>query len=106
MFIEFVGSRSFEATGPLIDDFLANLGQDSPENNRTKLKNWLKAKSCADAATIDCISYIFTNPPQSELRVAFISNRQPTILMMDIIMSDPLQFRTYHDMTDNKQFEK
>jgi hypothetical protein len=95
-FCEYVNNQNFEATGPLIDNFLANLDNNNQDANLVKLKNWMETKSCVDSTTIICNSCIETNPPQSELMVSFISNGQKTSLIMDIIMSDPLKFRTYH----------
>jgi hypothetical protein len=96
-FCEFVDSQNFEATGPLIDNFLATLSDDNQDNNLKELKDWMKTKSCVDSITITCNSCIETNPPQSELHVTFNSNGQKIGMTMDILMSDPLKFRTYHD---------
>jgi hypothetical protein len=95
-FCEYVNNQNFEDTGPLIDNFLATLDNNNQDANLVKLKNWMETKSCVDSTTIICNSCIETNPPQSELMVSFISNGQKTSLIMDIIMSDPLKFRTYH----------
>lgn len=95
-FCEYVSSQNFDATRPLIDNFLATLDNNNRYANLVKLKNWMETKSCVDSTTIICNSCIETNPPQSELMVSFISNGQKTSLIMDIIMSDPLKFRTYH----------
>ena len=96
-FCEFVNSQNYEATGPLIDNFLATLDNNNQDENLGKLKDWMEAKSCVDSTMILCNSCIETNPAQSELRVIFISNGQKTSKIMDIIMSDPLKFRTYHE---------
>jgi hypothetical protein len=97
-FCEYVNSQNFEATGPLIDNFLATLDNNNQSNNLKKLKAWMEAKSCVDSTTILCNSCIETNPPQSELFVTFISNGQKMMMILDIIMSDPLKFRTYHGL--------
>ena len=96
-FCEYVSSQNYEATGPLIDNFLATLGSNNQDENLVKLRDWLEAKTCVDSATILCNSCILTNPAQSELKVIYISNGQKTSKIMDIIMSDPLKFRTYHE---------
>jgi len=96
-FCEFVNSQDFEATGPLIDNFLATLSHDNQDNNLKELKDWMETKSCVDSTTIICNSCIKTNPPQSELHVIYISNGQKIGMTMDLLMSDPLKFRTYHD---------
>lgn len=96
-FCEFVDSQNYEATGPLIDNFLSTLDNSNQDDNLKKLKDWMDAKSCVDSTSIGCNSCIKTNPPQSTLRVTFISNGQKESIIMDIIMSDPLKFRTYHE---------
>ncbi|MBE0637892.1 MAG: hypothetical protein IH598_05180 [Bacteroidales bacterium] len=96
-FCECVASQNYEATGPLIDNFLSTLDNNNQDDNLKKLKDWMDAKSCVDSTSIVCNSCIDTNPPQSEVRVTFISNGQKESMVMDIIMSDPLKFRTYHE---------
>lgn len=96
-FCEYVSSQNFEATGPFIDTFLATLDNNNQDDNLGKLKGWMEAKSCVDSTTVLCNSCIDTNPAQSELRVTFNSNGQKISLIMDIVMSDPLKFRTYHE---------
>ena len=96
-FCEFVGNRNFEATGPLIDNFLATLDNNNQDVHLKKLKDWMEAKSCIDSTTIICNSCIETNPPQSEFEVSFISNGQKTSMTMDILLSNPLKFRAYHE---------
>jgi hypothetical protein len=46
---------------------------------------------------IRCVSCILTNPPQSELSITFYVNGQQIVKVLDIIMDNPLRFRTYHD---------
>lgn len=96
-FCAFVSSENYDATGPLIDNFLGSLRKNRPAENLDKLQAWLEAKSCVDTATIICNSCIETNPAQSELRVVFNSNGKRHVLILDIIMSDRLKFREYHD---------
>ena len=96
-FCEYVSIQNYEATGPLINNFLATLSRNNQDDNLGKLRDWLEAKTCVDSATILCNSCIYTNPAQSELKVIYISNGQKTSKIMDIIMSDPLKFRTYHE---------
>jgi hypothetical protein len=95
-FCSYVSSQNYEATGPLVDNYLASLRAGSDEN-LVKLSEWLAAKSCVDSATIVCNSCIETYPPQSEIRVVFLSGGQKIRLTMDIWMSDPMKFRSYHE---------
>jgi hypothetical protein len=96
-FCTFVGNQNYEGTAPLIDAFLASLGNGSQEEQLIKLKDWMEAMTCVDSASILCNSCIETLPPQSELRVVFISGTHDTTLTMDILMSEPMKFRTFHE---------
>jgi hypothetical protein len=96
-FCAFVGDQNYEGTAPLIDAFLASLGNGSQDEQLIKLKDWMEAMTCVDSARIACISCIETLPPQSELRVVFISGARDTSLTMDILMSEPMKFRTFHE---------
>ena len=96
-FCTLVESQNYEGTGPLVDAFLAGLDNTTQDEQLNQLKNWMAAKSCVDSVGIMCISCIETLPPQSELRVVFISAGRDTSLTMDILMSEPLKFRTFHE---------
>ena len=96
-FCTLVESQNYEGTGPLVDAFLAGLGNTAQDEQLIQLKNWMDAKSCVDSVGIMCISCIETLPPQSELRVVFISAGRDTTLTMDILMSEPMKFRTFHE---------
>lgn len=97
-FCAFVNSEEFNKTGTLIDIYLSSLKTKlSDEEKLVKLKLWLECKNCVEAVEIICVSCIETNPPQSELRVTFIVKRKQIVKILDILMDDPLRFRTYHD---------
>jgi hypothetical protein len=95
-FCALVNEQNFEATGPLIDDFLATLKNGDEGYKLEKLRKWLESKDCVGKVQILCNSCIETLPPQSELSVEFISNGNTITLTMDILMDDPLTYRTYH----------
>lgn len=95
LFCEYVNNGKFEATAPLIDNYLLTLGNNN--TNLELLKSWLEARNCVVSVQILCNSCIKTYPAQSELRVVFNQNGNYTTLKMDIIMSKPLKFRTYHE---------
>jgi hypothetical protein len=95
-FCAFVNEQNFDATGPLIDDFLATLKKGNEDYKLEKLRAWLERKDCVGEVQILCNSCILTLPPQSELRVDFISNGDTITLTLDILMDDPMKFRTYH----------
>lgn len=97
LFCRYVNNQDFDSTGPLINAFLTDLERNRPDENLETLRSWLEAKSCVDKATILCNSCIYTLPPQSEISIDFISQRQKITLTMDVTMSDPLVFRAYHD---------
>jgi len=96
-FCALVSSKSIEATGLLINDFLAGLENSDKSDNLLKLKTWLEAKSCVDSVSIICNSCIYTYPTQSELSVTFITNGTKSELIMDVIMAEPLIFGSYHN---------
>jgi hypothetical protein len=95
-FCSLVDKQDFDATGPTINDFLAGLKRNKPEENLEKLTAWLECKSCVDKAEILCYSCIYTLPAQSELSVDFISGGQTITMTLDIIMDEPLKFCAYH----------
>ena len=95
-FCALVNEENFDATGPLIDDFLATLKNGNQADHLAKLKEWLECKSCVEKAQILCNSCILTFPPQSELSVDFVSNGIIITMTLDILMSEPLKFRAYH----------
>ena len=95
-FCTFVNTQNFEATGALINDFLAPLSDENKELQLQKLTDWLNNKSCVDASSIVCQSCILTGPAQSELSVRFNANGQVVTMTLDIIMGEPLKFRAYH----------
>ncbi len=95
-FCTLINDQNFDATLPLVDEFLATLSDNTQEESLEKLKNWLDAKDCVNTVTILCNSCIYTLPAQSELSVEFNANGQDTILTLDIIMDEPLRVRTYH----------
>ena len=95
-FCSLVESQDFDATGTIIDNYLAGLEKNKKDENLEKLRDWLECKSCVDKAEIICNSCIKTIPPQSELSVDFISNGQTIKMTLDILMDEPLKFRAYH----------
>jgi hypothetical protein len=95
-FCSFVSKQDFDATGPLIDDFLAGLKNNKTDENLENLLIWLECKDCVISAKIFCNSCIQTFPPQSEIQVVFNNNGQQVTMIMDIIMDEPLKFREYH----------
>lgn len=97
IFCGFVDTQNFNETGPLIDNFLSDLKNGTPEEHLNALRDWLDDKSCVDSVSIFCNSCIFTFPAQSELRVGFISNGQKINRTLDILMSEKLKFRSYHE---------
>ncbi|NOU47468.1 MAG: hypothetical protein HOO86_10450 [Bacteroidales bacterium] len=96
-FCNLVEIHDYEGTGPMINDFLAGLGNESQDKQLIKLKEWMESKSCVDSAVIVCNSCIYTYPAQSELRIVFITQGRDTTMTMDILMSEPLKFRTFHE---------
>lgn len=97
-FCSFVSKKNFEATGPLIDNYLRgqNSGLASSEQ-LSQLKDWLSRKNCILNVEVLCNSCIYTNPGQSELKVTFFINGTRSEKVLDIIMGSPCRFGAYHE---------
>jgi hypothetical protein len=96
-FCALVNEQSFEATGPIIDRYLETLPVNNPDENLQRLNEWFNTISCIEESVILCNSCIETYPPQSELRIIFLANGQTITLIMDVLMSEPLKYRTFHE---------
>ena len=96
-FCSAVNVQDFDATGPLIDEFLESISGKGQEEQLEDLRTWLEEKCCIDSAEIVCNSCIETLPPQSEIRLVFFVNGQPVIRVLDILMGEPMSFRDYHE---------
>jgi hypothetical protein len=97
-FCGFINAEEFDKTGTLMDRFLEGVATNLTDQEKLeKLIVWLECKNCVADAEIICKSCIYTFPAQSELKVRFIVNGQPTDKILDISMSEPLRFRSYHD---------
>jgi len=95
-FCSLVDNQDFDATGSIIDNYLAGLERNKKDENLERLRDWLECKSCIDKAEIICNSCIKTNPPQSELIVDFILNGQTVTMLLNIWMDESLKFCAYH----------
>lgn len=96
-FCSLIDKQEFDETGAIIDNYLMGLKKNKLDKNLEKLVDWLQCMSCVDKAKILCNSCIKTFPLQSELSVEFNSSGQKIDKILDILMSDPLAFRKYHD---------
>jgi hypothetical protein len=97
-FCNLVNNQSFEATSPIIDEFLATLDPAITEEEKIEsLRAWMKRFDCVEDAATLCVSCIKTNPPQSELQINFLSNGMEVILILDILMDEPLKFVRFHE---------
>lgn len=96
-FCAVVSAGEYDRTGPIINKYLS--GQDKQMSGKDKLAalaDWLNCKSCISQVEILCNSCIYTNPPQSELRILFSTAGQNTEKILDILMSEPLKFAGFH----------
>lgn len=96
-FCSLVNEQKFDSTGYLVDQYLATLVNQNSDTSLASLAKWLEGKSCVDSSSVLCNSCIETLPPQSELSVKFVTNGQSVSLIMDIIMENPMKFRTFHN---------
>lgn len=97
-FCKFITAEEFKQTGPLINSFVKRLEFNlSDQEKLEKLNEWLKCKKCVSNAIVLCNSCIQTGIAQSELKIWFNVKGQQIEKILDISMSEPLQFRTYHD---------
>lgn len=91
-----VSNQQWEESGSTINSYLKTLTEGSSDQKLEKLKLWLEASTCVQQVDILCNSCIETLPPQSELLITFTINGQNTTRTLDILMSDPMQYRAYH----------
>ncbi len=97
-FCTFIEKAEYNNTASIIDKYLSGQKKNLSDNEKLEqLRDWLKYKSCVSDAEILCISCIQTDPPQSELKVLFTVDGQHVEKVLDIIMDNPLKFRTFHD---------
>jgi hypothetical protein len=96
-FCRLAGEQQYDQTGPLIDAWLNRQAGGQPDQNLLRLCDWLAAMPCVDTARILCNTCIETLPPQSELKVCFRNGSSDTCLILDILMDEPLRFRTWHE---------
>lgn len=94
-FCALVDDQTFNATGPLIDNFLSTLDKKEHHENLEKLKDWLECKNCVEKVDIYCKSCIYTNPAKSEFRVDFVSDGQTTTMILSILMDEPQKFLSF-----------
>lgn len=90
--------EKYNESGTAINKFLRTQKNSlSDEKKLEQLKDWLACKSCVIDAKILCVSCIRTNPPQSEIKVAFNINGQKKEMILDILMDTELKFRNFHE---------
>ena len=97
-FCSFIDKEDFTGTSSVINKWLAKQKTNLSENEKLEqLRDWLECKSCVSEAKIDCNSCIYTLPPQSELKIAFMIKGQKVEKCLDVIMDTPLKVRGFHD---------
>lgn len=97
-FCAFINTGDFNATGPLINNFLSRLNNNQSDQEKLEqLIECLNCKSCVSNAQILCSFCIETNPPQSEIRIVFNVNGQQVTQTLDISMEQPLRFVSFHE---------
>jgi hypothetical protein len=97
-FCDFIDKEEYNNIGSLIDKYL--VGQRPDINEGEKLEQllvWLNCKSCVSRSELLCNSCIYTNPPQSEIKVWFTVNGKEVIKVLDVTMDEPLRFSNFHD---------
>ena len=97
-FCMLIDNQGYDATGSLIDDYLAGLERNNSEVNLERLVDWLESISCVNNAEIICNSCLYSLPPQSRIQVGFNSNGRKITKILNISMSDPLDYRGYHEI--------
>lgn len=96
-FCAFVTSQNFEATVPMIDQFLATQQSSNSAQALQNLRDWLDAKGCVAGTTLLCNSCIKTLPAQSEISVDFSVDGQVVTRTMDILMDETLRCTGFHE---------
>jgi hypothetical protein len=97
-FCTHLGIEDFNSIQPIINQYLKGQNhQLAGEERLNQLNHWLMSKSCVDSSKVRCVSCIYTNPPQSELRLWYNANGAHTSKIIDILMADTLRMVGYHD---------
>ena len=85
-----LNSDSIDETISIINDYLAALKNDLSEEQKIQtLTKWLKSHPCVIDATL-CLSCIKTLPLQSEISFSFKEGNTTKVVVLDIIMTNPL----------------
>src|SRR5690606_31795153 len=96
-FCAFISAGEYDRPGPIINKYLSKQPTKiSGGDQLAALADWLNCKSCISQVEILCNSCIYTNPPQSELKILFSTAGQNTEKILDILMSEPLKFVGFH----------
>ena len=95
-FCEKVDYQYSELLNTDINHFMATITADTPEDKLNVLNDWLLNMRCVTEAEIICNSCIYTNPPQSELKITFDADGKEVIKTMNVLMSDTLKFVNFH----------
>ena len=97
-FCPFLTTESINEIIPAIDDFLAGMQETlNDEQQLQMLTVWLNAHSCILDATIFCNSCVLRNPEMSEILFSFIEHGIKKDLILDILMTSPLQVSNIHE---------
>jgi flagellin-specific chaperone FliS len=93
----YLDSEDMSKAMSIINEFLAGLpnnkGQGFAEDERNlhRFAEWLKSSTCIIDAKVLCISCIYTLPAISEVEFSFRENGVVKNVVLDIVMSYPLQ---------------
>lgn len=90
-FCDHIQEQDYDATVPLINDYLSNQKMGSPEENLNELVEWLGSKSCVTNVKLICNSCIETAPPRSEIEVVFDSNKIAVSKTLIVLMDNKLR---------------
>ncbi len=97
-FCAFIQAEEYDKAGTIIDQYLEKQKKSlTDEDKLEQLRAWLNCQSCVSKAILLCNSCIYTNPPQSEYKISFKINGRQVEKYLDIVMEQPLSFRTFHD---------
>jgi hypothetical protein len=83
---------------PVLNAFLETIDDSlSDEQKIEQVVNWINSTNCGINAEILCVSCIYTNPPQSEITIHFLTtNGGSQSVVMDIVMSNPMRYGGLH----------
>ncbi len=96
-YCEAISAEDYDLGGEYLNKFLKANRRLSDEEILKKTQEWLWEKECVLDATLICNSCIETNPPKSQISVAYNVNGQNFSKTITLVMSSPVRYDGIED---------